>query len=299
MKGSPGEPHRTADSQMSSQHSKEQFDTWHEIAGYLGISIREAQYRAKSEGLPVRRGVGKKPRVWALRSELDAWKLNAGVTNVVQAPNPATYHAPINATPSHSGAESGKPMVRWTRRAILGGAGLGATAIAATFIIGKRQPRVERAVLTGSLLTALDGLGSPIWTHRFAGNLWQPSAADLPWRVQVIDLEGSGRPGVLAVCSRIQQASPRQSVTDELFYFTPDGHVRWTLSCRPKLLDFDGKEFESVWSCSHVIAVPNGKQQMLWVGVDHSWRWPGTVMRVNPNGSASIQFANAGWRLNR
>jgi hypothetical protein len=280
---------------MSSQHSKEQFDTWHEIAGYLGISIREAQYRAKSEGLPVRRGVGKKPRVWALRSELDAWKLNAGVTNVVQAPNPATYHAPINATPSHSGAESGKPMVRWTRRAILGGAGLGATAIAATFIIGKRQRRVERAVLTGSLLTALDGLGSPIWTHRFAGNLWQPSAADLPWRVQVVDLEGGGSPGVLAVCSRIQEASPRQSVTDELFYFTPDGHVRWTLSCRPKLLDFDGKEFESVWSCSHVIAVPNGKQQMLWVGVDHSWRWPGTVMRVNPNGSASIQFANAGW----
>jgi len=280
---------------MSDPRSAEQFDTWHEIAGYLGISIREAQYRAKSEGLPVRRGVGKKPRVWALRSELDAWKLNAGVTNVVQAPNPATYHAPINATPSHSGAESGKPMVRWTRRAILGGAGLGATAIAATFIIGKRQRRVERAVLTGSLLTALDGLGSPIWTHRFAGNLWQPSAADLPWRVQVVDLEGGGSPGVLAVCSRIQEASPRQSVTDELFYFTPDGHVRWTLSCRPKLLDFDGKEFESVWSCSHVIAVPNGKQQMLWVGVDHSWRWPGTVMRVDPNGSASIQFANAGW----
>jgi hypothetical protein len=158
-----------------------------------------------------------------------------------------------------------------------------------------RKPQVERAVLTGSLLTALDGLGNPIWTHRFAGNLWQPSATDLPWRVQVIDLEGSGRPGVLVVCSRIPAASPRQSVTDELFYFTPDGHVKWILSCRPELLAFDGKEFEPVWPCSYVVAIPSGERQILWVGAHHSWRWPGFVMRVDANGSASIQFANAGW----
>jgi len=56
---------------MSAPDGPEQFNTWPEIAGYLGISVRKAQYREKNEGLPVRR-MGGKPRVWALRSELDA-----------------------------------------------------------------------------------------------------------------------------------------------------------------------------------------------------------------------------------
>ena len=54
---------------------EQEFNTWVEIAGYLSISVREAQYREKSEGLPVRRLEGKKPRVWALRSDLDQWRL--------------------------------------------------------------------------------------------------------------------------------------------------------------------------------------------------------------------------------
>src|ERR1022692_2824968 len=67
---------RTEFGNLDLQHSMaayppEQFNTWSEIAGYLSISVREAQYRERNEGLPVRRLVGKKPRVWALRSELD------------------------------------------------------------------------------------------------------------------------------------------------------------------------------------------------------------------------------------
>ena len=66
------------------------------------------------------------------------------------------------------------------------------------------------------------------------------------------------------------------------------------LPCRPNLLDFDGNQFEPVWWCSDVIALPSGRQQTLWVGVNHGWRWPGCVLRVDASGAASIQFANAG-----
>jgi hypothetical protein len=212
--------------QMSDPNSTEQFNTWSEIAGYLGISIREAQYRAKNEGLPVRRGVGKKPRVWALRSELDAWRLKAGAGNAAPATNLATDQPPPDVASPHSVEESNTPTVRGGRRAILSAAGLAATAVAAKLIFGTRKPRVERAVLMGGLLTALDGLGRPIWEHRFLGDL-QPRTDDLSWRVQVIDLEGSGSPSVLVVCSRVAQGTTEQTGIDELTCFTPDGHVKW------------------------------------------------------------------------
>src|SRR5579872_6857698 len=65
----------------------EELHTWPEIATYLGISVREAQNREKSEGVPVHRLPGKKPRVWALRAELDTWKrqvtlAGSGLVNV-------------------------------------------------------------------------------------------------------------------------------------------------------------------------------------------------------------------------
>lgn len=111
---------------MADPHSTEQFNTWPEIAGYLGISVREAQYRAKNEGLPVRRGVGKKPRVWVLRSELDAWRIKAGVDTAAPVPNPGTAQPPPDVA-SRPPIEDA-PTVQWGRRAVLSVAGLAATA---------------------------------------------------------------------------------------------------------------------------------------------------------------------------
>jgi len=281
---------------MSDIRGTQQFDTWSEIAEYLGVSVREAQYREKNDGLPVRRMAGKKPRVWALRSELDAWRLNAGSTAIVPSPNPATDQPQANLVHPRSVEENDAPTARWGRRAVLSAAGLAVVGVGAKLILGARKPRVERAVLTGNLLSALDGLGNPIWAHRFPGNIEEPIAADLRWRVQVVDLEGSGSPGVLAVYSRAAQAFPaRTGVSDELQYFTSDGQMKWNIPCRANLLDPDGKQFEPAWVCSRVIAVPSGKHQTLWAAIHHGWRWPGYVMRVDANGAASVRLANAGF----
>jgi TolB-like protein/tetratricopeptide (TPR) repeat protein len=56
---------------------RERLDSWKDIGGYLGRDIRTAQRWALNRGLPVRRVPGgDKPRVFALKSEIDGW-LNA------------------------------------------------------------------------------------------------------------------------------------------------------------------------------------------------------------------------------
>jgi len=50
--------------------------TWKEIAGYLGVSIRTAQNWECEKSLPIRRLVGDKSQVWALRDELDRWRVS-------------------------------------------------------------------------------------------------------------------------------------------------------------------------------------------------------------------------------
>ncbi|MDE3166224.1 MAG: twin-arginine translocation signal domain-containing protein, partial [Acidobacteriota bacterium] len=183
---------------------EQEFHTWGEIASYLGISIREAQNREKSDGLPVRRiGEGKKPRVFALRSELDAWKLAA--SGAVAAPVPAAA-----------------PRKPWTRRAVLGAAGVAVAGVGAGLYFTHRRPRIERAVLTGNLLTAIDALGRSVWEHRFSEDLVQHDPVAEPWRVQVLDLEGAGAPGVVVVCSRATPGSPVPAHA-ELVYLGPEG----------------------------------------------------------------------------
>jgi phage terminase Nu1 subunit (DNA packaging protein) len=57
----------------------ERLDSWKEIAVYLQRDVRTVQRWASSRGLPVRRVPGgAKPRVFAVRSEIEGW-LRAGV----------------------------------------------------------------------------------------------------------------------------------------------------------------------------------------------------------------------------
>jgi excisionase family DNA binding protein len=57
----------------------EQLDSWKEIAVYLGREVRTVQRWAKARDLPVHRFPGgERPRVYALKSEIDAWLRAAG-----------------------------------------------------------------------------------------------------------------------------------------------------------------------------------------------------------------------------
>src|SRR5512136_2661023 len=57
-------------------------DSWKEIAVYLGRDVSTVQRWERSRGLPVRRiQGGKRGAVYALKSELDAWKYQDGYGN--------------------------------------------------------------------------------------------------------------------------------------------------------------------------------------------------------------------------
>src|SRR5215472_6199497 len=63
-------------SAVAERPAGDRLETWGEIAAYLGKEIRTVQRWEKSMGLPVRRlaaGADKQSRVFALKSELDAW----------------------------------------------------------------------------------------------------------------------------------------------------------------------------------------------------------------------------------
>ncbi len=55
-------------------HSTDELHGWDEIADYLNVTRRTAQNYERSRGLVVRRLPGTKGRVWAIASEIDAWK---------------------------------------------------------------------------------------------------------------------------------------------------------------------------------------------------------------------------------
>src|ERR1035438_9338565 len=55
----------------------QELNGWKEIASYLQMSVRTAQTAERERGLPVHRsGGGVKSPVFAIASELDAWRVN-------------------------------------------------------------------------------------------------------------------------------------------------------------------------------------------------------------------------------
>ena len=61
------------------EQSEKRFDSWKEIAAYLGRDIRTVQRWETTRGLPVHRlpGAGR-GAVYALRSEIDQWSRSRG-----------------------------------------------------------------------------------------------------------------------------------------------------------------------------------------------------------------------------
>ncbi len=79
------------------ERGDEKLQTWQQIAGYLGVSVRTAQAWAKERGLPYHRMPGQRTQVFAYPAELDAWRAASEtpaaptVDNPLPAPN-ATRH---------------------------------------------------------------------------------------------------------------------------------------------------------------------------------------------------------------
>ena len=264
----------------------DRLEGWKEIAVFIGRDVRSAM-RWKERGIPVRTVPGgKRSRVSASRKEISQW-----MSGKLAEPSP---EVPVLGPPNSDRSSIPARGTHLSRRTLLG---LLATAVpvagVASFLVVHRKAGPERAVLSGNLLTALDGLGRTAWTYRFAGTPWDDNPQS--WQVQVLDFEGRGRPGVLVAQNLISAPGADAAGQGELFYFDSDGKLKWTLPARPDLLDFNGQPFAPAWNYSHVIATPSrAGGHTVWAAVRHNFRWPGCVLRIDAKGGSRVHFANAG-----
>ncbi len=281
---------------------KEEFNTWSEIAGYLGISIREAQAREKEKGMPVRRGAGKKARVWALRSELNAWKLGASTLKnnlEVVAPQPqVAVDQPVGtvATDDRRRPSHLRVRLRWLAFGIAA-----ATAVVGFGLLWSllRSPAglgPVRAEVSGSTLSAMDDMDRTIWKHTFPQPLMERGTHRTGFAgriIQVADLFGNGTRQVLFVAALAKAAgSPEELDHDELYCFSSKGKILWRY--KPGLsVTLGGTRFDAPWNMTDILVVP-GRPPKIWLGLAH-WRWrPGVLLLLNPKGEAQVKFVNAG-----
>src|SRR5579863_5807977 len=168
-----------------------ELDTWQQIATYLGISIREAQYREKSDGLPVRRLAGRKPRVWALRSELDTWRVQSGRTRPPYGADASKAVCNQIETSEPSGADT-RPTSTSRRSLLVGTAAAVVSGVTLWQLVQPNRSGVSRASILGDTLCAWNGDDRILWKHRFSATLRSDLAEEPEQRLQIVNFADRG-----------------------------------------------------------------------------------------------------------
>ena len=156
---------------------------------------------------------------------------------------------------------------------------------------GRRRLEPLRALVAGNtLVTCYEG-DHTLWTYEFPNTVLVDSPEELTWRVQITAFGDYGK-CVLVVC-RFRMV-PGQESSDELFCFSAEGELLWRVPAEPTLVDGTGKPFAKSWRFKHLVVGQPGSAQAAWLAFANDTGWAGGILRVNPAGSPTVYFANAG-----
>ncbi len=156
---------------------------------------------------------------------------------------------------------------------------------------GVLQNRIlSRVELTDTHLIALDIFKSPLWTYEFPSPLHLIEPGRDEWRSQRVDLLGNGDRGVLITARFLDRRIP-----NSMFYFSSNGNLEWKVDAEPKLLDHDGQSLPKAWAFKHVIVSSTFTGTTAWAALINEAGWSGCILRINAQGKATVQFANAGY----
>jgi DNA-binding winged helix-turn-helix (wHTH) protein len=149
---------------------------------------------------------------------------------------------------------------------------------------------LSRVELTDTHLIALDIFKSQLWTYQFPSpvRLIEPNTDE--WRSQRIDMHGSGDRGVLITPRFIDRR-----IADSIFYFSSNGNLEWRVDAKPNLLDHDGQLLPKAWVFKHVLVSSTSTGSTVWAALANHAGWSGCVLRIDAQGKAVVQFANAGY----
>ena len=254
---------------MTPDPGPRELQTWQEIAAYLKVSVRSAQEYEKTDGLPVHRLTGKKPRVWAVPAELDAWKYR-------DVPLP----------------KAGRNFRPWLAAA--GSALMLLTIGGAVWRFRTREPVPSRVEVQGSTLSVFDDHGRRLWQHTFPNPMAEGVYRDPAMRarrVRFVDLTGDGHTELLFPYDPLDCQQPGSA----LYCFSSRGEVRWKYSPSRRISDRK-QEFAPVYNVEEVQVAPASNRDAAWIAVTsvHGWSYPDVVAVLDVNGSVEGEYWHSG-----
>jgi hypothetical protein len=239
---------------------------WKEIAGYLRVSVRTAQGFEKQQGLPIHRGSGLKAPVFAIASEVDAWRLrretqSGGMAEAVPSP------------------ESLTPRRTWLRY------GLGGAAVIAAGALGYglksnfgRDTVAASYRVQGSTLIVLNRDDRELWRHRFPQELLEEAYKNAgpygPKDCLFADLAGDGN-----IETIFRQVRRGENVEMPLTCFDAGGKVRWEFMPGRTVVDNLGRSFAPPYWPNNFqeFRAKSSRSAHVVVVSHHNWTFPTQV----------------------
>ena len=281
---------------------EDRLDGWKEIAAYLEVAERTAQ-RMEGIGLPVRRlhvpMAGRdKQRVYAYRSELDAWLQAGGNRAATASPAPdadgadrpdGTTIDPVSAFPVPPAAV---PAAYSHRKR----AGLYAAAALAVVGIGVAVALVRKATKPNPVVAAqtrnhtfvvLGSDGQTLWTRQYKGFLWGPR--DRAW--SIVDLEGDGRNEVLVV----EPGDTADLHVRALQCYEADGAPRWRYRAG-RSLRWGAVDYPDRFLITGILhgRARDGTRYTALVA-NHTPDFPSCLVTLDPRGRVIGEYWHTGW----
>jgi hypothetical protein len=287
-----------------------QLDTWQEIASYLGVSVRAAQYFEQQAHLPIRRRLGQKGRVFAYVSELDAWKTELSIadgaatpSDLVVAPKeflPVPLSASVKDAVVSVRVEGHRDQIRviWHRSRIfvlpilLGW--LFYSLYSVLFV--PHGPPTDFRV-EGKNLIALNAKSQELWRYNFKIPLKesyysQEASLSHAW---LGDLDGDGRTELIFIAVPVNQGD----VGSTIICFAADGRPRWRFTPGQPVTDAGGDHMLPPYFPSGLQVIP-GKvpsDARIIVSSNHYLSQPNQVAILDVHGNVVGQYWHPGHLL--
>ena len=149
---------------------------------------------------------------------------------------------------------------------------------------------LARVEIADTQVIALDILKSPLWTYEFPSSVRPVDPGKDEWRSQRVDIHGDGDRGVLITARFVDHR-----ILDSIYYFSSNGNLEWKIDAEPNLLDRDGQALPRAWAFRHAIASSSREGTVVWAALANDAGWGGCVLRIDSQGKATVQLANAGF----
>lgn len=268
----------------------DRLESWKDIAAFIGRFERTAMRWAKEQGMPVHRLPGKRGRVYASTSEIQAW--------MEQRPGAETVAGAL-ALPRQGTIRQSWFLVSIATAAIVA-AIVTAFLFSSRAILGSSIP--VRATFTANAIHALDASGHELWSHTYSRLIDLDSSNVLipvTERVRFVDLPGRDRELVASIPLK-DNSNLHDPALFELDCFSSRGKLLWTYLPQQNFT-FGEHEIGGRWWIATIFVSSLSTPPSIWVSFS-DLRWGNSfVVQLDPQtGKGPVRFVNTGiiYKLN-